>query len=369
MRIQHIVLLLLIIGIKPGLQAQEFVDHLPVNTKKSFEALHSHQAAARSTELPLTLPFWDDFSHPGPYPDQSLWADNYVFINAGFAVHPKTAGVATFDMLDEHGEIYDHIETGNILYTADFLTSHPIDISEFTPEDSLVLSFYYQPQGTGGNPGRDESLVLQFLGPEEDDDKSSTRTTGRDIQREEDDLENWIEMWSANGEKLSDFSQDTFPYFHRVSIAITDEDYFREDFRFRFLNNVAVPIGQDNNTGTRSIWNIDYVYLDADRSVLDSAYQDIAFAAPAQSIMRELSSAPWSHYLANPEAMLRERFNVTITNLSSGLLNYNYRYLIKNQEGEIIRNYSGGSNVMAPFFFMASMASTCTHMLSSTRSS
>ena len=348
MRITYCLFFLLCFAGSHHLSAQEALLHLPANPKKSAITLEEHKTLTRDAELPLNLPFRDDFSYPGPYPDPSLWADNNVYVNTGFAVHPKTVGVATFDILDSLGNIYDHIETGNIIFNADFLTSHPIDLSNYEPGDDLILSFYYQPQGRGGNPGRDERLVLQFLGPENDDDSPAIKDGDDNGDDEEQDP--WISMWDAQGETLSSFSKDTFPYFKRVSLRIEDPDFFREDFRFRFLNQVAVPIGQVNNTGTRSIWNIDYVFLDAGRNLNDSVYHDIAFAAPAQSILRDYTAMPWSQYTADSENMLRERLNLSITNLGGIPYSYTYRYFILDEGGNILRNYAGGSWTIDPFF-------------------
>lgn len=351
MRLKYCIVFLLILLGSFEIFAQEALMPLPGNPQKSEEAFHSNRSGAKTTDLPLTLPFWDDFSYKGPYPDASRWADGNVYVNTGFAVHPKTVGVATFDILDSLGQVYDHIETGNLVFEADYLTSHPINIKDYGASDSLVLSFYYQPQGRGGDPGRDERLVLQFLAPDNQETvKSESDLMVKSAGIKDDEHENWIDIWSAQGEDLSSFSQDTFPYFKRVSIAITDAMYFRDDFRFRFLNRVAVPIGQVNNSGTRSIWNIDYVTLDANRSVNDSEYHDIAFAAPAQSILRNYSAVPWSQYIADHESMLRERFNVLITNLGANTFGYTYRYFITDESGNIIRNYSGGASTIAPFF-------------------
>ncbi len=331
------------------LAAQEVLKHLPANPDKSETKLLEHKTMTRDADQPLSLPFHDDFSYPGPYPNPSLWADNNVYVNTGFAVHPKTVGVATFDILDSLGTIYDHIETGNILFEADYLTSHPIDLSNYGPGDDLVLSFYYQPQGRGGNPGRDERLVLQFLGLE-NDNLAKNENDDDDDSGDDEEQDPWVSIWDAQGETLSSFSKDTFPYFKRVSISIEDPEFFREDFRFRFLNKVAVPIGQVNNTGTRSIWNIDYVYLDADRNPDDSVYHDIAFAASAQSILRDYTAMPWSQYTADSEIMLRERLNLSITNLGGIPYSYTYRYFILDESGDILRNYTGGSWTIDPFF-------------------
>lgn len=331
--------------------AQEFVRPIPNNPDKSAKNLQEHLATVKSGDLPLSLPFWDDFSYDGPYPDNSLWADNYVFINTGFAFHSKTTGVATFDMLNEEGDIYEHIETGNIQYKADFLTSHPIDLSSYQPSDSLVLSFYYQPQGRGGNPSRDESLVLQFLLPENASKNQYREDDGDDNGDDDPDEEDlWQTIWTARGMSLSDFSQDTFPYFKRVSIPVIDEVFFNDNFQFRFLNYVAVPIGQWNNTGTRSVWNIDYVYLDEGRSVLDTVYNDIAFAAPAPTMLENYTSIPWSQYISDPGNWLRERINLRITNLDELIYNYTYRYFVRDESGTTIATYLGGSALIDPFF-------------------
>ena len=47
----------------------------------------------------VKLPFIDDFSRAGLYPQQQLWADRYVFINKSYSVNPPSFGVATFDAM------------------------------------------------------------------------------------------------------------------------------------------------------------------------------------------------------------------------------------------------------------------------------
>ena len=317
-----------------------------------------HQVTAtlpdKSGDILLTLPFWDDFSNRGPYPDQGMWADRDVFVNSSFAVHPKTIGVATFDALDQYGLLYEHLTATNTPQVADLLTSHAIRLdSAFTPAsrplepaDGVVLSFYYQPQGRGGNPTLQDSLVLEFL-----------HTPGYFTLDEEGEViyveDYWKSVWQAEGETLSAFSNDTFPYFRRVAIPITDPVYFRDDFRFRFKNHVSYPLQGNptlqNNTGDRTIWNIDYVYLNSGRDPEQTNYFDIAFAAPAQSILARYSAMPWSHYIVNPQAHLRANFSLAITNLDQTIYPYSYRYFIQDETGHILRNYSGGTWNIAPF--------------------
>jgi hypothetical protein len=72
-----------------------------------------------------TLPFFEDFSTSGIFPDQGKWADNYVFINNSFPVDPISSGVATFDAVDSKGDLY---ASGDMPVPSDRLT-----ITSFQP--------------------------------------------------------------------------------------------------------------------------------------------------------------------------------------------------------------------------------------------
>src|SRR5210317_2249791 len=47
--------------------------------------------------IPLLLPFIDDFSSGGVYPDSSRWVDNYAYVNTDFPKFPISVGVVTLD--------------------------------------------------------------------------------------------------------------------------------------------------------------------------------------------------------------------------------------------------------------------------------
>ncbi len=329
-----------------NLHAQEFTLPLHQNPGKSEAAFMEINSQAKTKTDILSLPFWDDFTNPGPYPDPGNWLDQYVFINTGFAVHPKTYGVATFDILDASGKIYDHATIDNIPFAADKLTSRAISLENYSPADSVLLSFYYQPQGTGAPPANNDSLVLQFRLPANHESNNNEN----DNDEQEDD--SWQSVWHAVGESLESFAQDTFPYFERVAVPITEEKYFHEHFQFRFKNYASFAPGVTipNYSGTGNIWNIDYVYLDANRSITDSTYFDIAFAAPAQSMLQDLTAMPWSQYISNPQEALRSNFQVSISNLDGVSYNYDYKYIIQDEGENTIRTYSAGSWVIDPFF-------------------
>lgn len=324
--------------------AQEVLLPLLSNPQK---AAAGQTAVIKSTgEKQVQLPFRDDFSYSGPYPDPALWADNFVFINNSFALHPKTVGVATFDALDQFGKIYEQAGEDSYQFEADFLTSHPIMLGNLTPADSVLLTFYYQPQGKGSAPRERDSLVVEFL-----------HTPGYYQEDEEGEMvwvpDLWQSVWRAEGESLSAFSNNTFPYFKRAAIFITAPVFFRDDFRFRFKNysSFSIPTLKTppNMAGNNNIWNIDYVLLDKGRSKLNTSYFDIAFADGAPSILKNYTAMPWSHYIVNPQTHLKNNLELKITNLGSIVYNYVYRYFIQDEQGNNIRTYSGGTWNIAPF--------------------
>src|SRR5205814_631927 len=55
----------------------------------------------------LDLPFVDDFSLNGMFPDQAKWLGPGVYVNNRFCVYPVTKGVGTFDGANHRGDPYD----------------------------------------------------------------------------------------------------------------------------------------------------------------------------------------------------------------------------------------------------------------------
>jgi len=89
----------------------------------------------------LHLPFFDDFSDlRSPFPNDSLWEDNLVFINASFPLFPPTIGVATFDALDASGRLYAH--AGSYTFPADTLTSRSIRLDSVFDENPRCLIIF-----------------------------------------------------------------------------------------------------------------------------------------------------------------------------------------------------------------------------------
>lgn len=190
--------------------------------------------------------------------EYNLWLDQDVYINRSFGLYPPSIGVATFDGMDENGVPYsDDLDAYG---GADSLTSAYINLSNHEPSDSVLLSFFYQMEGRGDLPNTDDSLVLEF----------------KDLRGE------WIKVWPSK--IFVPQSQ-----FEQVFIMIEDEEYFHNNFQFRFRNKATI-------TGILDHWNLDYVRLRDDASVKDSTFGDISIAYVPKSFVKDYTAMPWSHY-------------------------------------------------------------------------
>ena len=99
------------------MKAQEII--LPLSENKTIQQNPLQKNNHKKTRA--TLPFIEDFSYEGPYPDQNIWLDKQAFINNTMCQNPINRGVATLDGLNEFGRPYfkDQIASG----LADSLTS------------------------------------------------------------------------------------------------------------------------------------------------------------------------------------------------------------------------------------------------------
>ncbi len=335
-----------------GIQAQETLTGIQYNPELNDAVNKRSLKSLKNTNDTISLPFIDDFSYDGMYPDNTKWEDNYVFVNNTYAIDPVTIGVATFDALNAGGKLYSRSKN---TFGADTLTSKPINLQfnkkdsllgslirkkisdidfpsmkdslffekkgtfypvdtlnyyykegdqlytyhdtihliynepiyyyhntdsvhyrfprggkDFTPADSVYLSFFYQPQGLGDPPESSDSLLVDFYNPV---------------------LDSWNMVYGISGTKLHDFKP--------VLIPVTDNDYLKTGFRFRLRNIVSIT-SNDEVLGLRANvdhWNIDYVMLDKGRHKYDTAFKDAAFITPAPNVLKDLTAMPWKHYV------------------------------------------------------------------------
>lgn len=333
------VLVLIFFVFSGVLYGQEYLVGLSSNVALRQLSVNDTPSDTKSSSS-LALPFFDDFSNYYGYPNTDLWQNNQVFVNTSYAVFPPTVGVATFDALDEMGNLYSAATTS--LFSADTLSSRPIRLdSLFSPypkaitvADSIYLSFYFQPGGGYGNmwerignaPAVEDSLILEFY------DYNSDR---------------WNLVWATCGFDLDTLYAKTGLFFKYVNILIDSNIYFSSKFQFRFRNYCSLDkSAKPGIAANTDQWNIDYVYLNNGRSRYDTTTRDVAFVLPAQSFLKNYWAMPAKQFQASD---MKSNINLTITNLYSADLECNYNYVVENTMGNVIETYSGGHDNISPF--------------------
>ena len=224
----------------------------------------------------IDIPFLDDFSYEGPYPDCKLWVDKSTYINSSIAIKPPTIGVATFDGVNQFGAPYGNSGQGS----ADTLTSMPLKLAGKTSASNIRLSFFYEPKGYGDKPGVNDSLYVEL--------KMANDT--------------WVKVWSYS-DTTSSLDEPTFNF---VSIPISGSVYFYDGFQFRFRNLATL-------TGQRDLWHIDYVRV-TEGQVVNEVLNDVAFTQPPVSIFNEYTAMPWQHFETFEDDELASQNQIFINN-------------------------------------------------------
>ncbi len=371
-----------------SLPAQEIVTGITHNVaiQKAAKLISTSE---QKDDIPaIKLPFFDDFSSYTGYPDQMRWQDRQGFVNETYPIYPPSIGVVTLDLLDEHGNVYAQAE--RTPFPADTLTSRPIRLdSNFTFHrpmsiaDSLYLSFYYQPGGgckttpavawerIGDAPEFDDELILEFgyatgnmvftgfeygtyvieegqyfIAGDTIENPfipgtyyifESNAFGGEVIMMPSDSIFGpeyvWNEVWSTHGVTLDEWLADNpLNYFKQVLIPITDPQYLRNNFQFRFRNYASLDL--DSWSGTNIVgwasncdhWHIDYVILDVDRNINDLYPNDVAFVSPTTSALALYQSMPWKQFRSTDMA---SAFHNELANISSGMKNTFYNYSVR----------------------------------------
>lgn len=270
----------------------------------------------------LTLPFYDDFTDSGIFPDAARWSDFNVYVNSGFPRNPVTRNAATFDVLDHQGHVYEYAMSAPFI--AEFLTSNVIRLDSvfdpepqaLTPNDSIYFSFFYQPQGNGNAPETPDSLVLEF-----------------GVVTEIDTL--WHHVWSVPGMPLAEFvANNGGNYFKQVMIPITDTAYFKSKFCFRFFNYASIANNSlASQRGNDDAWNIDVVYLNRGRTILDPSYPKVCITGERPSFLSKYTAMPYTHYRANATAHIAERYPLYLSNLDNNNHPLKHRYTVDQVNG------------------------------------
>lgn len=218
-----------------------------------------------------------------------LWLDSYAYHNYRMAKDPISLGVATFDGLDQFGYPYSFGSTSNAIN--DYLTSKPMKMADFAPNDSVYLSFLLQTTGLGDPTENTDSFYVEFYSPVD---------------------QLWERVWSTHGNQGTAFKAG--------HIAITDPKYFEDGFQFRFLN-YGLPCGALDQ------FNLDYVSLRELSSFDDTLFKDFAFSYPLYTLLKDYTQVPWDHFRNSPNNKMTD----------------NLRMVLRNNETVAANNSAGGS--------------------------
>jgi len=296
--------LLLLASFSLQAQLQEaIISHHPINTKAAKK--QTNRSANERSQKGAALPFFDDFAYSGPFPDDAIWEDNTVFINNTLANQPISIGVATFDGLDATGSPYGGIGS------ADSLTSIPLDLSSI---GTKYMSYYVQPKGLGDAPGPEDSLILEF----------------KNIFGE------WIEVGShATTLREQAFPIDSLPVFEFVGpLAIDDEQFWHEDFQFRFRNFAF-------RNGAVDLWHIDYIRVEEE--IITQNNPDLAFTTLPSNILRDYTNAPWNHL--QEELENDPNSDLILTTMDINVFNHSGNNISTNDSDFLVNGISEGQTL------------------------
>lgn len=259
-----------------------------------------------------TLPFFDDFTEMGNSPSQQRWQGGCVFTNSGFPCLPVNYRAATFDVVDEFGAVYKNGSSNPFI--ADSLMSVAIRLDSLngnalSPSDSVYLSFYYQAGGYGDAPENNDSLVLYFGYGYDEYVVDSVNNVTYIYEKTE-----WKHAWSIPGEAFDST-------FKKVMLPITDTCFFSNRFYLLFYNYGTLPTDMyPNERSNMDIWNIDFVYLDANRSKLSNKdpYPKVSLSGAEPRFLKRYSSMPYKHYNeTSPEVTMASTYKVFMSNLDT----------------------------------------------------
>ena len=255
---------------------------LHLNPSYSFQDYNKHKYSKKDS---LSLPFFDDFFTSRIYPDSSKWLNNQVYVNNGFGKYPPTYNVATFDALASDGFPYNNTINKDYSSPGDSLISQPINLLKnpisipYTVADSIMLSFYYQPNGNGYHLNKEDSLFVYF--------KAKNGL--------------WFKVWGVAGQANSED-------FKHVILPITDVNYLHGNFQFMFTTYTR-QVANANH------WNIDYVLLDEDRKKNEDFYYDYAIQSVPASLLKNYASMPYSHFIVNQASQMEDKVYFRISSV------------------------------------------------------
>ncbi|MFP3859293.1 MAG: T9SS type A sorting domain-containing protein [Bacteroidales bacterium] len=294
----------------------------------------------------LELPFIEDFAKSVGYPDPNYWTDKDAFMNYQYPKNSISIGVITLDGVDYQGSLYG--TANNHSFEADYLTSRPLYLN-YPAEDSIYLSFYFQPGGFGDIPEPGDSLIVQFLNVEENQWET---VWGASFDEEESTL---TEFNRVNNTQITHHTDSTgHENFIQTLIPVIKDEYLRKGFQFRFHNYASTTPSKSipSKAGNVDQWHIDFVRMDKNRSHNDTTINDIAFKKPILPLLKNYESIPWNHFSEAVDYEMKGYIEITYQNIGDKTINIDSReFEIIDRMGDAPTAYftGGGGDDIPPY--------------------
>ncbi len=301
----------------------------PLHGNHQLISLRNNQNSSSAAKISmastnkLVIPFLEDFSYAGPYPDTAKWqSSKSVYVNPTLAKAPPTLGVCTFDGLRFDGYPYNIFAIAGSFFS-DTLWSKSIRLDSIPalnfgilPSDSIYFSFYYQPEGVGDDPESGDDLYLDF--------KDNTGA--------------WVQQWTKSSPSNPAATDSTF---YRAMIPIKSITYFYDDFQFRFRN-------KSTGSGAVDMWHIDQIKLDRNRTKNDTLSRDVTFVYQPRSFLIGYSAIPFRHYPG--ASLMAANSALTMKNNYTAAENITAHYdVYDNVSATPIYGITTGSNNIPPY--------------------
>lgn len=297
----------------------------------------------------ISLPFFDDFAYSSSTPSQLYWENpTDASVTRARAHKSPTIGVLTLDAAEASGLLHKNATTA--AFQADVLVSRPIKIE--TGQDSLYLSFQFQPGGDAEAPARGDSLLLDFFDPTQ---------------------AKWVNVWGAiylaqrgrieqyfhNTPRWVKSIEQSHPapqrHFFKAHIPVRDKRFIKTGFQFRFRNLASII--HDNTapgrTANSSQWHVDLVYLNAFRTYNDTIVPDVACTALPATAFTEYSAVPYEafyEYVQSRTLEPAETLRMEYENFGRNTNNVNRTFVIEDLTKKVAQPpYNGGNINLTPF--------------------
>ena len=138
--------------------------------------------------------------------------------------------------------------------------------------------------------------------------------------------------------------------YETLYFEVKDEKYFQSEFVILFYNYGSLPSSMyPNDRSNVDNWNIDFVYLDKNRSYYDRTYPLVTFSEKSPSLLKRYQSMPYRQYVNNPTVAIATEYQMFISNLDSVVANTQYTCFVQNRASEWSFDYSSKWCNISPF--------------------